>query len=184
MAESVPRRIWLTKGVGRSVEKLASFEFALQSAGVAACNLVRVSSIVPPGCQIISRDEGARLIKPGQITHVVASEVATREPRRLIAASIGLAVPSSLDLYGYISEHHSFGENDEMAGDYAETLATEMLAVTLGIHDFDPDTSWDETEEVFRLAGHKVRTQNVTQTAVGDDHGLWTTVFAAVVFVT
>ena len=85
-------------------------------------------------------------------------------------------------LFGYLSEHHSFGENEETAGDYAEELAAEMLATTLGL-DFDPDESWDEKKEVYRLSNQIVRTQNVTQTAVGDKSGLWTTVIAAAVLV-
>ena len=55
-----------------------------------------------------------------------------------------------------------------------------MLATTLGL-EFDPDKSWDEKKEVYRLSKQIVRTQNVTQTAVGDKNGLWTTVVAAAV---
>jgi arginine decarboxylase len=178
----VPKELFLTKGVGRHREKLTSFELALRSAGIAACNLVRVSSIFPPGCRIRSRAEGARRLKPGQVTFVVISEAATKEPHRLIAATIGLAIPRDPKLYGYLSEHHSFGENEETAGDYAEELAAEMLATTLGL-DFDPDKSWDEKKEVYRLSNQIVRTQNVTQTAVGDKRGRWTTVIAAAVLI-
>ena len=80
-----------------------------------------------------------------------------------------------------VSEHHSFGENEDTAGDYAEELAAEMLATTLGL-DFDPDKSWDEKKESI-VSNQIVRTQNVTQTAVGDKKGLWTTVVAAAVLV-
>ena len=178
----VPKELFLTKGVGKHRERLTSFELALRSAAIASCNLVRVSSIFPPGCKILPRAEGARLVKPGQVTFCVMSEAATREPHRLIAASIGLAIPRDRDLFGYLSEHHSFGEKEETAGDYAEELAAEMLATTLGL-EFDPDKSWDEKKEVYRLSNQIVRTQNVTQTAVGDKNGLWTTVVAAAVFV-
>ena len=99
------------------------------------------------------------------------SEAATREPHRLIAATVGVAIPRDRELYGYLSEHHSFGESEDIAGDYAEELAAEMLATTLGL-DFDPDKSWDEKKEVYRLSNQIVRTQNVTQTAIGDKKGL------------
>jgi arginine decarboxylase len=178
----VPKALFLTKGVGKHRERLTSFELALRSAAIASCNLVRVSSIFPPGCKILPRVEGAKLVKPGQVTFCVMSEAAAREPHRLIAASIGLAIPRDRDLFGYLSEHHSFGEKEETAGDYAEELAAEMLATTLGL-EFDPDKSWDEKKEVYRLSNQIVRTQNVTQTAVGDKNGLWTTVVAAAVFV-
>jgi len=178
----VPRELFFTKGVGKHREKLTSFELALRSAGIAACNLVRVSSILPPGCKIWSRKEGVRRLQPGQVTFVVMSETATREPHRLVAATVGVAIPRNPDLFGYLSEHHSFGENEKTAGDYAEDLAAEMLATTLGL-DFDPDKSWDEKREVYRLSNQIVRTQNVTQTAVGNKKGLWTTVIAAAVIV-
>jgi arginine decarboxylase len=178
----VPKEMFFTKGVGKHREKLSSFELALRSAGIAACNLVRVSSIFPPGCRILSRAEGAKRLEPGQVTFVVMSEAATREPHRLVAATVGVAIPRNRELYGYLSEHHSFGESEEIAGDYAEELAAEMLATTLGL-EFDPDKSWDEKKEVYRLSNQIVRTQNVTQTAVGDKKGLWTTVVAAAVLV-
>lgn len=179
----VPQELFFTKGVGKHREKLTSFELALRAAGIAACNVVRVSSIFPPGCKILSRAEGVRRLKPGQVTFVVMSETATREPHRLIAATVGVAIPRNRKLYGYLSEHHSFGENEKTAGDYAEDLAAEMLATTLGLDDFDPDKSWDEKKEVYRLSNQIVRTQNVTQTAVGSKEGLWTTVMAAAVIV-
>ena len=182
MIELVPKELFLTKGVGKHREKLTSFELALRAAGIAACNLVRVSSIFPPGCKILSKTAGIRKLKAGQVTFVVMSETATREAHRLIAATVGVAIPRDRKLFGYLSEHHSFGENEETAGDYAEELAAEMLATTLGL-DFDPDHSWDEKKEVYRLSNQIVRTQNITQTAVGDKSGVWTTVIAAAVVV-
>ena len=182
MVGFVPRELFFTKGVGKHREKLTSFELALRSAGIAACNLVRVSSILPPGCKILPRQEGIRRLQPGQVTFVVMSEAETREPHRLVAATVGVAIPRDQELFGYLSEHHSFGENGKTAGDYAEDLAAEMLATTLGL-DFDPDKSWDEKREVYRLSNQIVRTQNVTQTAVGSKKGLWTTVIAAAVIV-
>ena len=178
----VPKEMFLTKGAGKHREKLTSFELALRSAGIAACNLVRVSSIFPPNCRILSREQGMKRLEPGQVTFVVMSEAATREPHRLIAATVGVAIPRDRDVYGYLSEHHSFGESEYIAGEYAEELAAEMLATTLGL-EFDPDKSWDEKKEVYRLSNQIVRTQNVTQTAVGDKKGLWTTVVAAAVLV-
>lgn len=174
----VPRRMFLTKGAGKHREKLTSFELALRSAGIAACNLVRVSSIFPPRCKIIPRAEGVKELSPGQVTFAVMSENSTREPHRLIAASIGVALPADRNTFGYLSEHHSFGQTEELAGEYAEELAAEMLATTLGV-EFDPDRSWDEKKEIYRISNKIVRTANITQSAIGDKRGLWTTVLAA-----
>jgi len=176
----VAKRMFLTKGVGKHREKLTSFELALRSAGVAACNLVRVSSIFPPRCKLVSRTEGVKELKPGQVTFGVMTENSTREPHRLIAASVGIAIPSDRNMFGYLSEHHSFGETEEVAGDYAEELAAEMLATTLGV-EFDPDRSWDEKKEIYRISNKIVRTMHITQSAIGDKRGLWTTVLAAAI---
>ncbi len=176
----VPTRMFLTKGVGKHREKLTSFELALRHAGIAAVNLVRVSSIFPPRCKVIGKAKGLAEIKPGAIVFAVIAEAATSEPNRLIASSIGVAQPKDPDQYGYLSEHHSYGETSKKAGDYAEDLAATMLATTLGV-DFDPDTSYDEKKEIWRISGRIVRTTAITQTAVGDKAGRWTTVIAAAV---
>lgn len=176
----MPQRMFLTKGVGKHREKLTSFELALRSAGIAACNLVRVSSIFPPRCKMVPRAEGTKELQPGQVTFVVISENSTREPHRLIAASIGVAMPADRNTYGYLSEHHSFGQTEQVAGEYAEELAAEMLATTLGV-EFDPDQSWDEKKEIYRISNKIVRTSEITQSAIGDKRGLWTTVLAAAV---
>lgn len=178
----VPKYAFLTRGVGIHREKLASFEAALRDAGIASFNLVKVSSIFPPNCKLISKEEGLSYLRPGQIIYCVLSDNATNEPHRLIAASVGLAIPKDNSLYGYLSEHHSFGQNEEIAGDYAEDLAAMMLATTLGL-EIDLDKSWDEQKKLFKIEDYIVFTSNITQTAVGDPRGFWTTVVSALVFI-
>jgi arginine decarboxylase len=180
--EMIPKRMFFTKGVGVHKEKLASFEMALRVAGLAHCNLVLVSSIYPPGCKVISKDEGLKLLKPGEIVFAVYDRESSNEPNRLMAASVGVAIPADPSMHGYLSEHHSFGETDEKAGEYAEDLAASMLATTLGI-DFNSESDWDEREQLFKMSGKIVRTTNMTQSTIGNKDGLWTTVFAAGVFI-
>lgn len=178
----IPKYFFLTKGVGKHKDQLQSFELALRNAGIQHCNLVNVSSIVPPGCRLIAKERGLQMISPGEITFVVLARNSTNEPHRLIAASIGVAIPSGKNNYGYLSEHHSYGQTDETAGDYAEDLAATMLATTMGIP-FDPETAWDERKQLFKTSGMIIKTTNITQSATGDKGGLWTTVVAAAVFV-
>ena len=180
MSKLVPKEVFLTKGVGHHKEKLASFEEALRNAGIAHLNLVQVSSIFPPHCKLISRERGLKKVEPGAITFVVMSRNETNEARRLIAASVGIATPRDRDVHGYLSEHHSFGQTQAEAGEYAEDLAASMLATTLGV-DFNPDASWDEKKELWKISGKIFRTQNVTQSAIGKKNGIWTTVLAAAV---
>jgi len=178
----VPTHMFLTRGVGVHKEKLTSFEEALRSAGIAYCNLVSVSSIFPPDCKIIPRKRGEKLLNPGEITFCVMARSETNERNRLISASIGLAIPSGRNVnYGYLSEHHAYGETDEEAGEYTEDLAAQMLATTLGI-EFDPNVAWKEREQVFKMGKDIVRTQNITQSAIGKPN-MWTTVVACAVFI-
>jgi arginine decarboxylase len=178
----IPQKIFLTKGVGKHKEKLTSFEAALRDAGIAPFNIVRVSSILPPGAKILPKTKGLQHLSPGEIVYAVMAEISTNEPHRLIAASIGVAIPSQRDKYGYLSEYHSYGETELRSGDKAEDLAAQMLATTLGVP-FDPDTSYDERKELWEISSEIVKTMNITQTAIGDKYGLWTTVIATAVLV-
>jgi arginine decarboxylase len=176
----VAKKIFLTKGAGTHKDELESFELALRDAGIQAYNLVKVSSIFPPRCKLIPRKEGVLELVPGQICFLVLSRIATNEPNRLVAASIGVAIPQDRSAYGYLSEHESYGETAEKAGDYAEDLAASMLASTLGLP-FNAEQSWDERKQLWKISGKIVKTTNITQSAEGDKHGLWTTVVAGAV---
>ena len=178
----IPTKLFFTKGHGVHKDKLASFELALRDAGIEKCNLVYVSSILPPNCKIITKDEGLKILNAGQITFCVMARMEANEPNRLMAASIGVAVPKENDKqYGYLSEHHSFGETAKKAGDYAEDLAATMLATTLGV-EFNSDTAWEEREQVYKASGQIFKTTSITQSCEGHKDGMWTTVIAAAVF--
>lgn len=176
----LPGRVFLTKGTGIATTKLVSFEMALRDAGISNVNLVRVSSIFPPHCKIIPAKQGVKELRAGSVIFCVLSENSTNEPNRLIAAAVGMAIPKDRDVHGYISEHHSYGETERKAGDFAEDLAAQMLATTLGVN-FDPDKSWDERKELWKISDEIVRTTEVTASAIGNKDGKWTTVVAAVV---
>lgn len=177
----VPQGCVLTKGVGTHKEKLVSFEMALRKAGIAGFNLVKVSSIFPPYCKVLSKRAGLAKLSTGQIVFCVLSENAVHEANRLVAASVGMAMPQDKNKHGYLSEHHSFGEKEQIAGDYAEDLAAEMLATTLGIS-VDQNLHWDARKEIWKMEGQIVKTTNITQTAVGKK-GLWTTVVAGAILI-
>ncbi len=177
----VPKKMFFTKGVGSHKHELRSFELALRDAGIEKCNIVHVSSIYPPNCELISKNEGMKYIYPGMITFAVTARTSSNEARRLLSASIGCAIPSDPNRYGYLSEYYAFGQTEKETGDTAEDLAAAMLASTLGI-DIDEDKSWDEKEEIYRISDEIVKTTNVTQSAMVEKGG-FTTVVAAGVFI-
>lgn len=174
--------MFFTKGVGKHNKNLQSFEEALRDAGIAGYNLVRVSSIYPARCKIVSRQKGLEMLTPGQIVFCVLAESRTNEPNRLSCSGIGLAVPADKEQYGYISEHHGFGMTQRVCADYVEDMAATMLATTLGI-DLDPDTAYNERKEIYQTQGLVVHTRAVVQTMEGDKNGLWTTTVAAAVLI-
>lgn len=180
MSALVPTKVFLTKGVGRHRYQLKSFEEALRQAGVAHQNLVQVSSILPPKCKVISREKGLAMLIPGEICHCVLAKAETDEHERLIASSVGIAIPKDGSRWGYLSEVHGFGMNSKEASDMAEDLAAEMLGTTLGL-EIDPDQAWSEKEQLYKTSGLIIRTSNITQTARGSKD-LWTTTVAMAVF--
>jgi arginine decarboxylase len=180
VSEIVPKKMFFTKGVGYHRNKLQSFELALRNAGIEKCNIVTVSSIFPPDCKIIKRDKGIEMLRAGEITFVVMAKESTNEPNRLISAAIGLARPKDHNQYGYISEHHGFGETLRKSADFAEDLAATMLASTLGI-ELDPDVAWDERKNVYKVGQRQFVSRSIAQSARGHKSGLWTTVLACAV---
>jgi len=181
MYSFVPKEVFLTKGVGVSKYKLSSFEDALRKAGVANQNIVSVSSILPPGCKMISKKKGLEKLAPGSIRYCVMARIETCEHNRLISASIGVALPKEKNKWGYLSEVHEYGLTNRQCGDMAEDLAATMLGATLGI-EIDPDRAWMEREQIYKASGLIVRTSNITQAAIGKE-GLWTTAIAMAVFI-
>lgn len=178
----IPHKLFLTRGVGIHKERLTSFEMALRDAGIAHFNIVRVSSIFPPHCQIISKEEGLPLLQAGEIVFAVVAEMSTNEPGRRIASSIGVARPADQDKYGYLSEHHTFGQTEQEAGDYAEDLAATMLATTLGIQ-FDAEKDYNARREQYLMGGEIVDTTSITMAATAASGGVWTTVVSAAILI-
>ena len=178
----VPVQAYLTRGVGVHPEELVAFEIALRDAGIAAQNLVTVSSILPPQCPLIDRKDGEAFLRPGQILHVVMSREETNEPHRAVGASIGIARPRDPSRHGFIAEHGGYGLTESALGDHAKDLAVTMLASTMGV-DVDPSLSHDERRRRLENSEGIERVDSVVSTAFGDERGWTTCVVAAAVFV-
>lgn len=177
----VPKRVFLTGGVGVHKHQLTAFEYALRDADIEQQNLVTVSSILPPGCKMIGRKAGVKTLSPGEITFCVMARAETNEPGRRINASIGFARPVDQTMYGYISEHHGYGMTKKQSGEYAEDLAATMLASTLGI-EFDADAAWNERKSVYEHSRLIIDSLSKTAAAEGDSRGFWTCAVAVAVF--
>lgn len=177
----IPKQVFFTQGTGSHKEELQSFELALRDAGIEKYNLVPVSSIYPPNCKKVSKTQGLQKLSPGQIVFCVLSRMSGSKPKQVLTASIGCAMPTDRRMYGYLSEHHGFDEKIEKAGEYAEDLAADMLASSLGI-EMPDDLGWDEKKEIYNISDKIVKTTNITQTAEVKE-GKHTTVVAAAIFI-
>ena len=168
----IPVQAYLTRGIGVHREELVAFELALRDAGIAAQNLVTVSSILPPQCELIAREEGENTLQPGQILHVVLSREET----------IGIARPVDRSHHGFIAEHGSLSLGEKEIAAHAEDLAVSMLASTLGI---EVDESLDASERAKALAadGRIEHHDAICAVADGDPEGRWTCVVAAAVLI-
>lgn len=177
----LPKKMFFTKGMGHHRDKLTSFELALRDASIAQYNIVRVSSIFPPYCELVPKEEGLTELKAGQIVHAVLSDISTNECGRMVAASIGVAMPNDRSLHGYLSEYHCNGKEEREAGDYAEDIAAYMLATILeGSKD---DIDWDATKEIWKMNDKIVQTQHISMATLGLQNGCWTTVLAGAILI-
>jgi arginine decarboxylase len=177
----IPKRVFLTRGIGIHRQQLSAFEYALRDADIEQQNLVSVSSILAPRSELIPRTVGTAALSPGEITFCVMARAETNELGRHIAAGIGLARPTDPAHYGYISEHHGFGMSEAETGEYVEDLAATMLASTLGI-EFNPDAAWDERKRAYEMSNLIVDTHSIVAATEGAPRGDWTCVVAAAVF--
>jgi arginine decarboxylase len=166
----IPKRVFLTRGVGVHRQQLSAFEYALRDADIEQQNLVSVSSILAPQCELIPRSVGIAALSPGEITFCVMARAETNEFGRFISAGIGLARPTDPAHYGYISEHHAFGMSEAETSEYVEDLAATMLASTL------------ERKRVYVMSNLIVDTHSIVAAAQGAPRGEWTCVVAAAVF--
>lgn len=178
----VPKRVFLTSGTGVHKDRLTSFEFALRSAGVEKCNLVLVSSILPPHCEILEREEGLKLLQPGQIAFSAMDRLETNEEGRVISASVGMALPHDRSLNGYLSEHHAYDEEGEVAGKFAEDLTATMLSSQLDLPEFSSSLPEPARSEQYKVCMDKFSVKHTVASAKGAS-GLWTTVFAGAIFI-
>ncbi|KJE49585.1 MULTISPECIES: pyruvoyl-dependent arginine decarboxylase [Acidiplasma] len=176
----LPKKLFFTRGIGRGETQLQSFENALRDAGIAPFNIVSVSSILPPYAEIVDKSEGLKLLSYGQILFTVLARNSSNELNRMISAAIGVAVPSDRGKWGYLSEHHTFGQTENEAGHFAEKLAAEMLASTMGL---DDHLKWDDKKNEYVLDDKILTTKNIAATTVVLKPDEWATVIAAAVLV-
>lgn len=99
----IPREFFITSGKATSpVSELNAFDMALKGAGIAQCNLVCVSSILPKECKERKRTK----IPTGSITFTVLARMDGDEGTTI---GSGIAWAWAKDLsYGIVAETHGY----------------------------------------------------------------------------
>ncbi len=178
----VPCSVFFIKGTGVHPIEIVSFDLALRDAGIEKFNLVPVSSICPPGCRIVTPEEGLKQLSPGEIVFCVMARNQTNRPGRKLGASIGVAIPSDNEKYGYLGEHMTFDDEVERTAELSQNIAATMLAGKLGM-DIKDGNQRPEPKDFYLSTGKISKIFDVTQVSKGDEGGAWTTTVAAAVFV-
>lgn len=179
----VPRRMFLTAGRGTHPWELRARSLMYLDAGLGSCNRVQVSSRTPPGCPLISREEGIAHLRPGQILFGVQAIAGTNVPGTRIASAIAVALPEhgGLGTVAEVHEDDSVGKNAAQAEDKALRIALATLSIELGHPDWDlPSDATPHGRHV--IADTPVRTYTVSAEATGPDNGDWVRIIAALVF--
>lgn len=184
MAALIPKKFFLTKGTGIHKKELRAFENALRDAGVQMCNLVKVSSIIAPGCEMISREEGIKLLKPGEMTFAVIAQSRTNEPGQTIGAAIGMAQPKDETIHGYLTEvEEAVGRTEKDLFKDAVEMAIENLVTEWGHTNFDGESVYKQGKKNYELYGKDVAVDGIALTAEGAEDNQYTVVFVAAVFI-
>ncbi len=98
-----PNVFQLVKGAGEGRMPLNAFDKALLSAGVGDTNLIRISSIVPPG----AREVSGLVLPGGSLVPVAYAHIDSGLPGQIISAAIAVAIPEDSSQPGVIMEYEA-----------------------------------------------------------------------------
>ena len=169
----VPTRVFFTSGVGFHKTQRVAMQHAMREAGLADCNLVKISSVIPPACQVVTRERGLRMLEAGAIAHAVIAQGVTKEPHQRVSVALCWGQPDREDLPGYITEieeEEANGKSEQTAIDEAGEALTAMLAEKIGAK-VDAPKVWGQRgrERRLRIGGVNVRVGSIAESAVGPE---------------
>jgi arginine decarboxylase len=94
-----PKRYSLVAGTGEALTALTAFDAALLDSGLGNLNLLKVSSILPPGCEHVEKPD----IPPGALTPTAFASITSHIEGEIISAAVAVGVPQE-DTFGVIME--------------------------------------------------------------------------------
>ena len=131
MITRTPDAYFFAQGASEGYMPLNAFDGALLASGVGNTNLVKMSSIVPPG---------ARLIEPatipyGALVPVAYASITSSIKGQTISAAVAAAFPEDEAMPGLIMEYSATGPSDEI-----EQICCDMAVHGLGMRDLKVGT--------------------------------------------
>jgi arginine decarboxylase len=126
--DTLPTRFFLTSGWGEASTELNAFDAALLRAGIGDTNLVRMSSIIPPGAQEIESYTFAK----GSMIPLAYGAKTSSEPGLLISAAVAVGIPEDQDAPALIMECAMQGPPDKCE-ERARDMAREGMETIRGV---------------------------------------------------
>lgn len=139
----IPAHFTLVAGTGEGATELNAFDAALRDAGVGDLNLVKVSSILPPG----ARREPSCSLPPGALAPTAYARISIPTPGQIISAAIAVGISADQDRCGVIMEHSATAPAAEV-----EARIRQMVYEGFAIRGREP------AEVVVLCVEHRVQT--------------------------
>jgi len=105
-----PTHYFLVSGASEGFTSLNAFDGALLRAGIGDTNLVKMSSIVPPRCQLISPVP----LPPGSLVPTAYASITSDVPGQVISSAVAVALPKEPHFSGLIMEYSGRGSKAEI----------------------------------------------------------------------
>lgn len=106
----IPTKFFMVTGSSEGYTELNSFDGALLNAGIGNTNLVKMSSIVPPGCEEIALVQ----LPYGALVPVAYAAITSDLAGEIISAAVAAAFPKDITKPGLIMEYSSRGRKEDV----------------------------------------------------------------------
>jgi arginine decarboxylase len=103
-----PTKFFLVSGSSEGFSLLNAFDGALLASGVGDTNLVKLSSILPPGCKEIKPPPVP--LPQGALVPVAYASLSCDAPGEVISAAVAIGIPKDANSAGLIMEYSARAE--------------------------------------------------------------------------
>jgi len=115
-------KISITSGKAEGQTKLNAFDNALLDAGIGNINLIKVSSIIPPGAEMVEIPE----FEAGDMVKCVLAQVTSNKAGDKISALVAVATSNDL---GCVVEHSGVNKDPKQLRNEAVFMVKQMMEI-------------------------------------------------------